>query len=118
MREPVVVLARDLTPSETAVLDKNKVFAFATEHGGRTSHTAIMANAMELPAVVGLGHFLNDVSSGDTVIVDGAEGVLIVNPDPATEAQYRKARDSRLQPVRVLGGRAESAQRDPRRGRD
>jgi phosphotransferase system enzyme I (PtsI) len=96
LKEPVVVLARDLTPSETAVLDKNKVFAFATEHGGRTSHTAIIANAMELPAVVGLGHFLNDVSSGDTVIVDGAEGVLILEPEPAVEAQYRKARDTRL----------------------
>jgi len=96
LREPVVVLARDLTPSETAVLDKNMVFAFATEHGGRTSHTAIIANAMELPAVVGLGHFLNDVASGDTVVVDGAEGVLIIDPDPAVEAQYRKARDTRL----------------------
>ena len=72
------------------------VFAFATEHGGRTSHTAIIANAMELPAVVGLGHFLNDVASGDTVVVDGAEGVLIIDPDPAVEAQYRKARDTRL----------------------
>jgi len=96
LKEPVVVLARDLTPSETAVLDKNKVFAFATEHGGRTSHTAIIANAMELPAVVGLGHFLNEISSGDTVIVDGAEGVLILEPEPAIEAQYRKARDTRL----------------------
>jgi phosphoenolpyruvate-protein phosphotransferase (PTS system enzyme I) len=96
LKEPVIVLARDLTPSETAVLDKNKVFAFATEHGGRTSHTAIIANAMELPAVVGLGHFLNDVTSGDTVIVDGVEGVLILDPDPAAEAQYRKARDARI----------------------
>src|SRR5262245_39310638 len=96
LKEPVVVLARDLTPSETAVLDKNKVFAFATEHGGRTSHTAIIANAMELPAVVGIGHFLNEVSSGDTVIVDGAEGVLILDPEPAVEAQYRKTRDARI----------------------
>jgi len=96
LKEPVIVLARDLTPSETAVLDKNKVFAFATEHGGRTSHTAIIANAMELPAVVGLGHFLNDVTSGDTVIVDGVDGVLILDPDPAVEAQYRKARDARI----------------------
>jgi phosphotransferase system enzyme I (PtsI) len=96
LQEPVIVLARDLTPSETATLDRNKVLAFATEHGGRASHTAIMANAMELPAVVGLGHFLGDVASGDTIVVDGAEGVVILSPDPATEAHYRKARDARL----------------------
>jgi phosphoenolpyruvate-protein phosphotransferase (PTS system enzyme I) len=96
VKEPSVVLARDLTPSETAALDRNKIFGFATEHGGRTSHTAIMANALELPAVVGLGHFLNDVASGDTVIVDGGDGVVIVNPDSATEAHYRRTRDARL----------------------
>jgi phosphotransferase system enzyme I (PtsI) len=96
LREPVIVLARDLTPSETASLDRNKVYGFATEHGGRTSHTAIMANAMELPAVVGLGHFLADVTSGDMVIVDGAEGVVIIDPEPTVLAQYRKARDARL----------------------
>lgn len=96
LREPVIVLARDLTPSETAALDRNSVLAFATEHGGRTSHTAIIANALELPAVVGLGHFLTEVASGETVIVDGAEGAVIFNPDPAVEAQYRRARDARL----------------------
>jgi len=96
LREPVIVLARELTPSETATLDRNKVYAFATEHGGRTSHTAIMANAMDIPAVVGLGHFLNDVSSGDPVIVDGGEGVLVLDPDDEVLAHYRKARDARL----------------------
>jgi phosphoenolpyruvate-protein phosphotransferase (PTS system enzyme I) len=96
VKDPSIVLARDLTPSETASLDRNKVFAFATEHGGKTSHTAIMANAMELPAVVGLGGFLSDIASGDTVIVDGGEGIVILNPDPATEAQFRRARDARL----------------------
>ncbi|HJZ91027.1 MAG TPA: phosphoenolpyruvate--protein phosphotransferase [Gemmataceae bacterium] len=96
LREPVIVLARDLSPSETAALDRNKVYAFATEHGGRTSHTAIMANALDIPAVVGIGHFLNDVSSGDPVIVDGGEGVLVLDPDDDVLAQYRKARDARL----------------------
>lgn len=94
--EPVIVLARDLTPSETAALDRNKVFGFATEHGGRTSHTAIMANALELPAVVGIGAFLADVTSGDQVIVDGVEGIVIIAPDMPTLAQYRRARDARL----------------------
>lgn len=86
--EPVVVLANDLTPSETAQLPKT-VRAFATESGGPTSHTAIMAGAMEIPAVVGLGRFLSDVSTGDIVIVDGSQGVLIVHPDAETIERYR-----------------------------
>lgn len=96
LREPVVVLATDLTPSETASLDRDKVFALATEHGGRTSHTAIMANAMSIPAIVGIGQFLNDVSSGDIVVVDGTEGSLILNPGPVELAAFRRQRDVRL----------------------
>ena len=79
-RKPSIVLAHDLTPSETAALDPAKVHAFATEAGGRASHTAIMAGALEIPAVVGLGKFVTDVSGGDLVIVDGNRGVLILNP--------------------------------------
>ena len=71
LRAPVIVLAHDLTPSEAATLDTTRVHAFATEAGGRASHTAIMAGALEIPAVVGLGEFVNDVSGGDLVIVDG-----------------------------------------------
>jgi phosphoenolpyruvate-protein phosphotransferase (PTS system enzyme I) len=63
LQEPVIVLAHDLTPSETAALDPGKVHAFATEAGGRASHTAIMAGALEIPAVVGLGDFVTDVSA-------------------------------------------------------
>ena len=88
-REPVIVLAHDLTPSETAALDPNMVHAFATEAGGRTSHTAIMAGVLEIPAVVGLGQFLTDVSGGDMVIVDGNRGVLILNPDEETLGRVR-----------------------------
>src|SRR5207248_5845364 len=84
LTEPVVVLAHDLTPSETAALDTAHVFAFATEAGGRASHTAIMAGALEIPAVVGLGKFVTDVSGGDMVIVDGNRGVLILDPDEET----------------------------------
>ncbi|HVK18141.1 MAG TPA: phosphoenolpyruvate--protein phosphotransferase [Fimbriiglobus sp.] len=90
--EPVIVLAHDLTPSETAGLDPDKVHAFATESGGPTSHTAIMADALGLPAVVGLGRFLTDVSGGDLVIVDGRRGLLILDPDEATLAEYRALR--------------------------
>jgi phosphoenolpyruvate-protein phosphotransferase (PTS system enzyme I) len=96
VREPSIVLARDLTPSETAALDRNKVLGFATEHGGKTSHTAIMANALEMPAVVGVGHFLNQVASGDLVIVDGSDGLVIIDPGPDVVGQFRRARDSRL----------------------
>ena len=90
--EPVIVLAHDLTPSETAQLDPKTVHAFATESGGPTSHTAIMAGALEIPAIVGLGRFLGDVASGDIVIVDGGQGVLILDPDPATIAIYTAKR--------------------------
>lgn len=92
LREPVVVLARDLTPSQTATLNRKFVLAFATELGGRTSHTAIMAGVLEIPAVVGVGRFLHEVSGGDQVIVDGTHGVLIINPSTDTLAHYEQAR--------------------------
>ena len=95
LTEPVVILAVDLSPSETAALDAEKVFAFATEHGGRASHTAIIANAMEIPAVVGLGKFLSDVSGGDFVIVDGTHGLVIIDPDAATIEKYQALRNER-----------------------
>jgi phosphotransferase system enzyme I (PtsI) len=78
--------------SETADFTPRTVLAFATERGGDTSHTAILAEAFEIPAVVGLGRFLTDVSGGDTVIVDGEEGVLIIDPDEATVADYEEKR--------------------------
>ncbi len=92
LTEPVIVLAHDLTPSETAALDPKMVHAFATEAGGRASHTAIMAGVLEIPAVVGVGKFLNDVSGGDEVIVDGNRGFLILNPDDETRERYETAR--------------------------
>lgn len=88
--DPVIVLANDLAPSQTAVLPAS-VLAFATESGGPTSHTAIIAGAMDIPAVVGIGKFLADVSPGDLVIVDGDRGELVIRPDDATLARYRSA---------------------------
>jgi len=90
--EPIIVLAHDLTPSETAILDPNTVHALATESGGATSHTAILAGALEIPAVVGIGRFLSDISGGDTVIVDGYQGLLILDPDEETLRRYRELR--------------------------
>lgn len=89
---PVMVLANNLTPSETASLDKRFVLGFATEVGGHTSHTAILAGAMEIPAVVGVGKFLSDVSGGEMTIVDGSEGTVIIDPDEATLAHYRDSK--------------------------
>jgi phosphotransferase system enzyme I (PtsI) len=94
LSEPVVVLAHDLTPSETAALDPARVLAFATEAGGRASHTAIVAGVLGMPAVVGLGKFVTDVSGGDTVIVDGNKGLLILDPDAETLARYEATRQS------------------------
>ena len=96
LTEPVVVLASDLMPSETVDFTPRTVYAFATESGGDTSHTAILADALEIPAVVGLGRFLSSVSGGDTVIVDGEEGVLIIDPDEATIARYEEKRAALL----------------------
>jgi phosphotransferase system enzyme I (PtsI) len=89
LTEPVVVLAHNLTPGETANLNRDFVQGFATEAGGHTSHTAILAGALEIPAVVGIGKFLADVSAGDVVIIDGNRGEVIIDPDEDTIARYR-----------------------------
>jgi phosphoenolpyruvate-protein phosphotransferase (PTS system enzyme I) len=94
LKEAVIILAHDLTPSETAALDPKLVYAFATEAGGRASHTAIMAGVLEIPAVVGLGRFLTDLSGGDEVIVDGNRGLLIIDPDEETRERYEETRQN------------------------
>ena len=83
-----VVVAHDLTPSDTAQLDRTKVIGFLTNIGGRTSHSAIMARTLEIPAIVGLGDIVETVKNGDMVIVDGIEGVCIINPTEAQIAEY------------------------------
>jgi phosphotransferase system enzyme I (PtsI) len=88
LTQPVVVLANNLTPSETASIDTDFVLGFATEAGGRTSHTAILAGALEIPAVVAVGGFLSGVSGGETVIIDGTLGTVIIDPDEQTLKDY------------------------------
>lgn len=90
LAEEVVLVAHDLTPSQTAALDTGKVKGFATDAGGRTSHTAIVARALGIPAVVGLGTITADIFGGDTVIVDGNRGIVIVRPDDETLATYQR----------------------------
>ncbi len=86
----VVLVAHDLTPSQTASIDRDKVIGFATDVGGMTGHTAIVARAREIPAVVGLGTISTDVSSGDLLIIDGNRGIVVVNPDEKTMETYRR----------------------------
>lgn len=86
----VVVIAHDLTPSQTAALDRNKVRGFATDAGGRTSHVAILARALGMPAVVGLKNISLEVSGDDTVIIDGHQGIVVIRPDRATLEKYRE----------------------------
>jgi len=86
----VVVIARDLTPQQTANLNLEWVQGFATDAGGKTSHTAILAQSLDLPAVVGLGRVTDVVTGGELVIIDGRAGKVIVDPDEATLLRYQE----------------------------
>jgi len=87
--EPVILFAHDLTPSDTAQLDRNKTAGFVTDIGGRTSHSAIMARSMDVPAVVGLKVGTKQVKTGDYVIIDGSEGAVYINPEQTTIDEYK-----------------------------
>ncbi|ENK1244409.1 phosphoenolpyruvate--protein phosphotransferase [Clostridium botulinum] len=91
-----IIVAQDLTPSDTAQLDKEKVIAFLTNIGGRTSHSAIMARTLEIPAIVGMKDITESVKNGDVVIVDGIEGVVIINPDKDTINKYEESKKAFL----------------------
>lgn len=80
LKEEVIVFASELTPSDTAVMNRNNVLAFVTNTGGRTSHTAILARALEIPALVGTNDGTERIKNGDTVIIDGVHGKVLVNP--------------------------------------
>ena len=86
--ENTIVVAHDLTPSDTAQLDRSKVVGFITDIGGRTSHAAIMARTLEIPAVLGLRDITTSVKTGDKVIVDGITGDVIINPSEEVIAEY------------------------------
>ena len=86
----VVVIAQDLSPADTAQLKMEKVMGFATAIGGQTSHTAIVARSMEIPAVAGLDNITSIVHTTDTVIVDGTTGLVIVNPQPDMLKRYEE----------------------------
>lgn len=94
--EPVVLAADDLVPSETARLDRQRVLAFVTAQGTGSSHTAIFARTMGIPAVVGLGDALLPDYDGREVYVDGAAGEVYIDPDPETKAQLISRREALL----------------------
>jgi len=92
LKEQVIVVAYDLSPSDTASMHKGAVLGFVTDIGGRTSHTAIMAKSLEIPAIVGLEVSTKQIKHQDTLIVDGNKGLLFVNPDKKTLDRYKQAR--------------------------
>ncbi|MCL5019552.1 MAG: phosphoenolpyruvate--protein phosphotransferase, partial [Patescibacteria group bacterium] len=91
--EPSVIASFELTPSMTVTLERKNVLGFATELGGRTSHAAILAKAIEVPSVVGIHQLINVLKPGDTLIVDGTQGKVIVNPDPSLLDFYKQKRE-------------------------
>jgi phosphotransferase system enzyme I (PtsI) len=88
LAEPCILISHDLSPSTTAQLDKKMVLGFATDIGGKTSHTAIMARSLGIPAVVGLQTISQELDSGDYALLDGYNGVVIVNPTDQTLFEY------------------------------
>ena len=110
---PVIVVADDLTPSETVTLPRKFILGFATNHGSATSHVALLARAMGIPAVTGLGDITSRVQAGDRILLDGTHGEVTVNPDRNTREQFARLiwrerelmaalEESRLQPERGL----------------
>ncbi|MBI5344043.1 MAG: phosphoenolpyruvate--protein phosphotransferase [Deltaproteobacteria bacterium] len=93
VKSPCIVIAHDLAPADTAQMVKGTVLGFLTDAGGLTSHTAIMARSLEIPAVAGLETVTRKVESGDTVIVDGTTGTVIINPSDSVILVYRKRRE-------------------------
>ena len=90
LSEPVIIVADDLAPSETVQLDKDKVLAFVTVHGSLNSHTAILAKTMNIPALIGTPIPLDDTMNGKLAVIDGAKGILYVEPEEAVLAQMQE----------------------------
>ncbi|WP_242341078.1 MULTISPECIES: phosphoenolpyruvate--protein phosphotransferase [Anaeromyxobacter] len=101
--EGAIIVAHDLSPADTALLlHERKVAAFVTDTGAKTSHTAIVARALEVPAVVGVGRITTLASRGDWIAVDGSRGVVVINPSPGDRVEYEVARERFLEAEQVL----------------
>ena len=97
-----IIIAQDLSPADTADMNKDNVMGFVTEMGGATSHTAIVARSLELPAVVGVRDITNTAKTGDMVILDGEKGIVVVNPNPKILAAYKEERKKFILKLRML----------------
>ncbi|CEN91697.1 phosphoenolpyruvate-protein phosphotransferase [[Clostridium] sordellii] len=109
--EEVILIAHDLTPSDTATMNKEMVLGFLTNIGGRTSHTAIMARTLEIAAIVGLNDATDQIKDGDFIVFNGETGEVIINPDEETINQYRKLKakhDEEKEALKQLIGKASS----------
>lgn len=115
LKEPCIIISYDLTPSRTALLDKKQVLGFATDIGSKTSHTAIMARSLRIPAVVGLRSASRELQTGQYALLDGYNGLIIINPTDQTLFEYgqlvrkqvnleEKLRDTRDKPAVTLDG--------------
>jgi phosphotransferase system enzyme I (PtsI) len=114
LTEPVIIVANELTPSQAVSFDRRHVLAFAINVGGQTSHTAIIARMLGIPAVVALGDITADVAGGETLIVDGGNGIVVANPDHETIEQFR----ARQQDYERLEGRLRELRDEPALTRD
>jgi len=102
LTKPAIIVAHDLTPSDTVLLDRQKVLGFATDKGGRTSHAAIMARSLEIPSVVGLGEITKIAETGDSIIINGNDGIVILNPESSELNRYIKLREQYHETTREL----------------
>ena len=115
LNEPCILVSHDLSPSTTAQLDKKLVLGFATDIGGKSSHTAIMARSLDIPAVVGLQTISEELENGDYVLLDGYNGTVIVNPTDATLFEYGQLAKLKGFAGCEAGGNPLAAGRDARR---
>lgn len=103
LKPDTILVAHDLTPSMTATLNKEHVVGIVTEEGGKTSHSAILARSMEIPAVLSVRGIVSELHNGDQIIVDGIEGAVLIRPSDSQVIAYRKKREAYLEEKRALG---------------
>jgi phosphotransferase system enzyme I (PtsI) len=102
VKRPSILVSRNLLPSDTLNLKENNVLGFVTDLGGKTSHTAILAQSMEIPAVVGLSDASHRIKTGDEVILDGDQGLVIIHPSPEAVVKYEKVRERSIKEEEAL----------------
>lgn len=103
LTEPVVIVAHDISPSQAISLDRSHILGFAINVGGQTSHTAIIARMLGIPAVVALNDVTSDIAGGETIVIDGTHGVVVGNPDAETIERYRaRQRDYRAYEAKLV----------------